>query len=119
MVAPLYTAFGGVAAVDITTTPPYHHSLAVEALERGMHAMVEKPVGLTVKGSNRIRAAQEASGRVVSVAENYRRDPINRLGKALLDSGVIGTPRVMIHHTIERDWHRLMHFPNQHLSLGT
>lgn len=90
----------GVAAVDITTTPPYHHSLAVEALERGMHAMVEKPVGLTVKGSNRIRAAQEASGRVVSVAENYRRDPINRLGKALLDAGVIGTPRVMIHHTM-------------------
>ncbi len=90
----------GVAAVDITTTPPYHHSLAVEALERGMHAMVEKPVGLTVKGSNRIRAAQEASGRVVSVAENYRRDPINRLGKALLEAGVIGTPRVMIHHTM-------------------
>lgn len=90
----------GVAAVDITTTPPYHHSLVVEALERGMHAMVEKPVGLTVKGSNRIRAAQEASGRVVSVAENYRRDPINRLGKALLEAGVIGTPRVMIHHTM-------------------
>ena len=90
----------GVAAVDITTTPPYHHSLAVEAMERGMHALVEKPVGLTVKGSNRIRAAQEKSGRVVSVAENYRRDPINRLGKALLDAGVIGTPRVMIHHTM-------------------
>ncbi len=90
----------GVAAVDITTTPPYHHSLAVEAMERGMHAMVEKPVGLTVKGSNRIRAAQEKTGRVVSVAENYRRDPINRLGKALLDAGVIGTPRVMIHHAM-------------------
>ncbi|MFZ1756448.1 MAG: Gfo/Idh/MocA family oxidoreductase [Caldilineaceae bacterium] len=90
----------GVAAVDITTTPPYHHSLAVEAMERGMHVMVEKPAGLTVKGGNRIRAAQEKSGRVVSVAENYRRDPINRLGKALLDTGVIGTPRVMIHHTM-------------------
>ncbi|MBX3054504.1 MAG: Gfo/Idh/MocA family oxidoreductase [Caldilineaceae bacterium] len=90
----------GVAAVDITTTPPYHHSLAVEAMERGMHVMVEKPAGLTVKGGNRIRAAQEKSGRVVSVAENYRRDPINRLGKALLDAGVIGTPRVMIHHTM-------------------
>jgi predicted dehydrogenase len=90
----------GVAAVDITTTPPYHHSLAVEALERGMHAMVEKPVGLTVKGGNRIRAAQEASGRVVSVAENYRRDPINRLGKALVEAGIIGTPRLMVHHTM-------------------
>lgn len=89
----------GVAAVDITTTPPYHHSLAVESLQRGMHAMVEKPVGLTVRGGNRIRAAQAESGRVVSVAENYRRDPINRLGKALVDAGVIGTPRLMVHHT--------------------
>ena len=90
----------GVAAVDITTTPPYHHSLAVEALERGMHALVEKPVGLTVKGGNRIRAAQETSGRVVSVAENYRRDPINRLGKALVEAGVIGAPRLMVHHAM-------------------
>lgn len=89
----------GVKAVDITTTPPYHHSLAVEALQRGMHAMVEKPVGLTVRGGNRIRAAQAESGLVVSVAENYRRDPINRLGKALVDAGVIGTPRLMVHHT--------------------
>ena len=90
----------GVAAVDITTTPPYHHSLAVEALGRGMHAMLEKPVGLTVKGGNRIQAAQAKSGRVVSVAENYRRDPINRLGKALVEAGVIGAPRLMVHHTM-------------------
>src|SRR5690606_38043474 len=34
-----------------------------------------------------------------STAENYRRDPINRLAKALLDQGVIGTPRYMIHQT--------------------
>ena len=90
----------GVAAVDITTTPPYHHSLAVEALQRGMHALVEKPVGLTVKGGNRIRAAGEKIGRVVSVAENYRRDPINRLGKALVEARVIGAPRLMVHHTM-------------------
>ena len=33
------------------------------------------------------------------MAENYRRDPINRLAKALLDAGVIGSPRLMIHQT--------------------
>lgn len=90
----------GVVAVDITTTPRYHHTVAEEALERGWHAMVEKPVGLTVRASNRIRRAAERSGRILSVAENYRRDPMNRLGKALLDAGVIGTPRLMIHNTI-------------------
>lgn len=90
----------GVVAVDITTTPRYHHTVAEEALERGWHAMVEKPVGLTVRASNRIRQAAERSGRILSVAENYRRDPMNRLGKALLDAGVIGAPRLMIHNTI-------------------
>jgi predicted dehydrogenase len=89
----------GVAAVDITTTPRYHHTLGVEAVQRGWHAMIEKPVGLTVRGGNRIRQAAAASGRVVSTAENYRRDPINRLAKALLEQGVIGSPRLMIHHT--------------------
>jgi predicted dehydrogenase len=89
----------GVAAVDITTTPRYHHTLAVQALENGWHAMIEKPVGLTVRASNLIRAAAENTDCVVSVAENYRRDPINRLGKALLEAGAIGDPRFMIHQT--------------------
>ncbi len=90
----------GVVAVDITTTPRFHHTVAEEAIARGWHAMIEKPVGLTVRASNRIQQAAERSGSIVSVAENYRRDPMNRLGKALLDAGVIGSPRLMIHNTI-------------------
>lgn len=90
----------GVAAVDITTTPRFHHSLAVQALHHKMHMMIEKPVGLTVKACNIIKKAAAANNLVVSVAENYRRDPINRLAKALLDAGVIGQPRLMIHNTI-------------------
>lgn len=89
----------GVAAVDITTTPRYHHTLGVDAVQRGWHAMIEKPVGLTVRAANRIRAAAAETGRVVSTAENYRRDPINRLAKALLAQGAIGDPRFMIHQT--------------------
>jgi predicted dehydrogenase len=89
----------GVAAVDITTTPRYHHTLGVDAVQHGWHAMIEKPIGLTVRAGNRIRAAATASNRIVSTAENYRRDPINRLAKALLQDGVIGDPRFMIHHT--------------------
>jgi len=90
----------GVVAVDITTTPRHHHTVAVEAVERGWHAMIEKPIGLTVRASNRIREAAERTGKIVSVAENYRRDPMNRLGKALLDAGAIGSPRLMIHNTM-------------------
>ena len=83
----------GIDAVDITTTPPYHHLLAVEAIQNGWHVMVEKPAGLTVRACNQIRLAAEGSGCVISVAENYRRDPITRLAKALLEAGAIGQPR--------------------------
>jgi predicted dehydrogenase len=90
----------GVDAVDVTTTPRSHHTIAAEALARGWHTMVEKPLGLTVRACNVIRRAASTAGRVLSVAENYRRDPVNRLAKALLEAGVIGTPRLLIHHSI-------------------
>jgi predicted dehydrogenase len=89
----------GVVAVDITTTPRYHHTLAVEAIERGWHAMIENPVALTVRACNQIMKAATSSEGVVSVAENYRRDPINRLAKALIDNGTIGDLRYMLHNT--------------------
>ncbi len=90
-----------VAAVDVTTTPRSHHTIAAAALARGWHTMIEKPVGLTVRASNLIRQAAGASGRVLSVAENYRRDPVNRLAKALVAAGAIGTPRLLIHQSID------------------
>lgn len=88
----------GVQAVDVTTTPRYHHGVVCEALQRGWHVMCEKPVGLTVAGCRVMANAHAGTGLILSVAENYRRDPMNRLGKALLDAGVIGQPRVMLHN---------------------
>jgi predicted dehydrogenase len=90
----------GVESVDITTTPGYHHTVAIEALQRGWHAMVEKPMGLTVRACNLMRKAAGQSGCILSTAENYRRDPINRLAKALLQAEVIGAPRLLLHNAI-------------------
>lgn len=97
-----------VAAVDITTTPRFHHMLTVDAVERGWHVMVEKPAGLTVRACNLMRKAAQQSGKVVSVAENYRRDPINRLAKALLDAGEIGAPRFMLHQSAGGGGNRML-----------
>ncbi|SVD76376.1 uncharacterized protein METZ01_LOCUS429230, partial [marine metagenome] len=91
---------GNVVAIDLTTTPRHHHTVAVEALDRGWHVMSEKPLGLTARACRIILDSAEHSGTVLSTAENYRRDPINRLGKALVDAGVIGEPRSMLHHTM-------------------
>jgi predicted dehydrogenase len=76
--------------------------------------MVEKPIGLTVKQGRRLVEAAAQSGRKLAVAENYRRDPINRLARALLDAGVIGRPFLAVQsssgsgeHVIITPWRHL------------
>jgi predicted dehydrogenase len=84
-----------VDAVDITAPPQHHHTLAIDALQRACNVMVEKPLGVTVRACKQIWTALQTSDCVLSVAENYRRDPINRLAKALLQEGAIGVPRLL------------------------
>jgi predicted dehydrogenase len=81
-----------VDAVDITTAPNLHLSVGEEALFHGAHVMVEKPIALTIGQGRALVAAAERTSRRLAVAENYRRDPINRLAKAALDAGLIGRP---------------------------
>ena len=81
-------------AVSVTTAPALHPAVAVPALAAGLDVMVEKPIALTVGGGREIVAAARAAGRVLAVAENYRRDPVNRLAKALVGAGAVGRPHL-------------------------
>src|SRR5918911_1925671 len=85
---------------SIVTDPATHHPIASACFAAGLHVLCEKPLALTMRGCNAIIAAAHAAGRVLSVAENYRRDPINRLARALIADGAIGTPRLMIETNI-------------------
>ncbi len=89
-------ALPALQAVIITTDVAAHQPLACAALDLGLHVLSEKPLALTVRGCNRILAAQQRSGRLLSVAENYRRDPMSRLTKALLDANLIGAPQLFL-----------------------
>src|SRR5690348_6315360 len=51
-----------VAAVDVVTDPSAHHAVAVPALRAGKHALVEKPLGITVRACQAIIAAARESG---------------------------------------------------------
>ena len=79
-------------AVDITADVRAHHTIACSAFDLGLHVLCEKPLALTVCAANRILEAQRRAGKVLSIAENYRRDPMSRLTRALIDAGVVGTP---------------------------
>lgn len=87
-------------AADVTTDTGSHHAVATACLEAGLHVLCEKPLAVTVRGCTLAIETARRQGRVLSVAENFRRDPINRLVRALIDDGAIGTPRLMTETTI-------------------
>jgi predicted dehydrogenase len=87
-------------AADCPTDTTGHHKVATTLLNLGLHVMCEKPLALTIKSSDLIIEAAQRNNRVLSVAENFRRDPINRLVRALLDDGAIGERRFMMETSV-------------------
>jgi predicted dehydrogenase len=86
----------GLDAVNIVTDTAAHHVCALLAFDEGKHVAVEKPLGLTVRACHRMVDGASRARRTLSVSENYRRDPMNRLVKALLQVGAIGEPRLIV-----------------------
>ncbi len=101
-------------AVDVTTDSGSHHRVVSAALDLGLHVMCEKPLASTIRGCNLLIAQHRGSDRVLSVAEQFRRDPICRLTKALLDAGAIGVPQMML-HTTAGGGNRIIIFPWRHI----
>ena len=88
----MLTDIDGLAAIDITTDTRMHHSFAIAAMNAGVSVLTEKPMGLTMRACREMAETSARSGQVLSIGEQYRRDPMNRLTSALIDAGVIGKP---------------------------
>jgi predicted dehydrogenase len=99
-IAEMVRAMPEIQGADVATDTGSHHRVATECLRAGLHVMVEKPLAITLRGCNLVLQAAREAGRILSVAENYRRDPINRLARALIQDGAIGTPQLMIETSI-------------------
>lgn len=91
-----------VEAIDLVIPTRFHHQAVVAALEAGRHVLVEKPFGITIRACRLMAEAAARSGRVLGVAENYRRVPSHRALKALLELGVLGRPYVVTVHTLQQ-----------------
>jgi nucleoside-diphosphate-sugar epimerase/predicted dehydrogenase len=60
-------------ATAVIATPGYtHHALAMSALARGCHLLIEKPVVLSINELTSLRNAATDSGATVSAIHNYR-----------------------------------------------
>lgn len=84
-----------VEAIDIVTDPRTHHTIAIAAMEAGRHVLCEKPLALTIRTATAMVDAAERTGSILATGENYRRGGANRLAKAVLDAGLLGTVHLM------------------------
>tara|TARA_B100000686_G_C16747652_1_gene950483 strand:- start:732 stop:1997 length:1266 start_codon:yes stop_codon:yes gene_type:complete len=85
-----------IDVLDIVTDTRTHHKFAIEAMESGVNVMTEKPMGVTLKACRQMMDSRKKNNVKLAVAENYRRDPMNRLVKELIDNGAIGTPQMLL-----------------------
>jgi predicted dehydrogenase len=89
-----------LTAVDVVTDPSVHHSVVCQALDLGLHVMVEKPMAITVRACQLMIDAAQRNNRLLSIAENYRRDPSARLVNHLLAQQAIGRPYLATFHSV-------------------
>jgi scyllo-inositol 2-dehydrogenase (NADP+) len=83
-----------VRLIVIATPHDTHADLAVRALEAGKDCVVDKVMALTTEEADRMIAARDASGRLLSVFHNRRWDWDFLTIQDLLGRGLIGRPLV-------------------------
>jgi len=97
-------ASGKVDAVLIATPHYSHTTIGIQALEAGLHVLVEKPISVQKADCQRLVAAHKDSSKIFAAMFNQRTDPAYRKLKQLIDQGELGKIQ-RINWTIT-DWFR-------------
>ena len=83
-------ASGRVDAVIVAVPHRLHAAIASQALENGLHVLVEKPIDVSVSVAARLNAVAKASGRVFGIMFNQRTNPLFARARDIVQSGGIG-----------------------------
>ena len=82
----------GVDAVTITTPPETRRELVLEAAERGVAIVADKPFAPSAQAARELVSEVERLGAPLAIFHNRRWDTDVRTLKGLLDAGELGTP---------------------------
>ncbi len=80
----------GLQAVDICTPNLYHSSIAVDALNAGLHVLCEKPDAISVQEAEKMKAAAERNNRLLMVIRNNRFNAESIFLKKFIEDGKMG-----------------------------
>ena len=77
-------------AVSICTYNRQHAAPAIDALNAGVHVLLEKPFTVTLDEAVEVVKAEKASGKVLSIGFQPRMDENMKMIKKIVNSGVLG-----------------------------
>ena len=79
-----------IDAVIVATPAATHYALAMAALERSKHVLVEKPLAMGVHEAEELMRTASAQSRILMVGHTFLYNPAVRYMKRLVDSGDLG-----------------------------
>ena len=86
----------GADAVIVATPHYLHPPLVIAAFAHGMHALTEKPAGVSVSAVREMIAAAEKSGKRFGIMWNQRTSPLYTRVRQLVQGGALGVPQRLI-----------------------
>ncbi len=81
---------GDVDAIIIATPDHWHAPMAIDALENGVHAYVEKPMTHTVGETYRLKEAAEKSSALLMVGHQHRQTLSFKTAEDIVEKGTLG-----------------------------
>lgn len=85
----------GAEVIAIMTPNDSHYAFAMQALERGMDVICDKPMTNTLEQAQALQARVEATGQVFCLTHNYTGYPLVRQAKAMVMAGELGEIRLV------------------------
>ncbi len=111
---PIYTDYrdmlssGLIDAVIISVPHRLHCDIAIEALNCGLHILVEKPIDVTVTKAKALNEAIEKSGKKAAIMFNQRTNQIFQKAREIVKSGQLGALKRTV--WIVTNWYRTQYY---------
>lgn len=95
----------GLCDAVIIATPHYFHpTIAIDAFEKGLHVLTEKPAGVACLDVRKMMCAAEKKQKIFAIMFNQRTNKLFRRAKALVEGGELGELRRAV--WIITNWYR-------------
>ena len=101
---------GEVDAVMIATPHYDHPVLAIKALQKGLHTLIEKPAGVYTKAVREMNEVAQKTDKVFGIMYNQRTNPLYQKLRDLIQSGELG--EIKRTNWIITNWYRPQSYYN-------